>query len=103
MPAETFDASAGAFATLDARARADEWDGLEHRRVKTVQYPDLYSLCACGTRIDAGSEEHLQALFEEHEHRELQQRVYRPAAQAGLAKARARLAEVADRRPEGDR
>ena len=103
MPSETFDATAGMAATLDARARAAEWDGVTHRRVKTVEYPDLYTVCLCGTRIDAGTEDQAQALFEEHAQRALMKDVYRPAAHRGASKARAALRESADRRPEGDR
>ncbi len=90
---EVFTAAAGMAASLDASARADVWDGKEHRMAATYQHPDLYAVCLCGTRIDAVDALQLDRLFVKH-----RQDALAGDQAAGLSKARASLAEAVDRK-----
>lgn len=99
MPSETFDATASAFATLEARAQAENPD-VEHRLVKTTRYPDAYGVCSCGSRIDAADVDQLEKLHRDHAEAERKSKVYRPAARRHMPAIRESLQAAADRKAE---
>ena len=71
---------------------------IEHRLLKRFQYPEIYAVCSCGERIDAGSDDQLEVLHRRHAEHERAATVYRPAARRGLAAARDRLRATADQK-----
>jgi hypothetical protein len=106
MP-ETFSAAAGMAASLDAQIRADSWDGVSHTLGPVFgRPPAVFAACSCSRRIDGADVEQVTALHRAHV--EMEQEAAERAecartAPEGLARARAALTEVADRRPEGER
>lgn len=97
MPSETFDATAGAFATLEATAQAENPDDA-HRLVTSFKYPDAYGICSCGSRIDAAHVDQVEQLHRDHAEAERKSKVFRPAARRGLAASRERLRETVVRK-----
>ena len=102
MPVEAFDVSAGAWATLDAEARADEWDGVSHEAGPMFGFgQDFYVSCSCGRRVDVSDREQVRRLHAAHAEmeREAVERAECAAlAPSKLAATRAALRATADQK-----
>lgn len=106
MASESFSAAAGAFATLDSQARADEATAgpIEHvlGPIYGAEGGDRFGICeGCGRRIDGADVAQVTRLHEAHvvmEREAVERAQFARTAPDGLARARAALAETAARK-----